>query len=257
MHMGSVLKKLRTDAESADAVYSANAKSGSLRDGRGYGGCREREPSDVREEARRRAAAEKELRQIFERTYGSEKKSPRIDKEEKIYSPELSEEEAAKSRERNLEIKAKHVNRRVEPSDKPVLILIDGYNLIFADDYLKDLAKADIGSARDQITERLCNYASYTGCELAVVFDAYKEPYGSLRETEINGIKVIFTSENEPADIRIGVMTDTIKDRQIYTVSSDSLLQQDAWTHGALRISSRDFLDMLGKTEQEIREKLK
>ena len=194
---------------------------------------------------------------IFERTYGPEKKSRRIDKEEKIYRPELSEEEEARRRERNLEIKAKHAGRTDDAAQKPVLILIDGYNLIFADEYLKELAKQDIGSARDQIIERLCNYAGYTGCELTVVFDAYKEPYGSLRETEINGINVVFTSEDEPADIRIGMITDAVKDRQIYAVSSDALVQQDAWTHGALRISSRDFLEMLSKTEQEIREKLK
>jgi predicted RNA-binding protein with PIN domain len=65
---------------------------------------------------------------------------------------------------------------------------------------------------------------------------------------------VIFTAENEPADIRMGIITDMARDRQIYVVSSDSLVQQDAFTHGALRISSREFLSELSRIEQEIRD---
>ena len=134
---------------------------------------------------------------------------------------------------------------------------MDGYNLIYADEYLKELAKRDMGSARDQLVERLSNFAGFRGCELAAVFDAYSEPYNDVRETEVNGIRVIFTPENEPADICMGKMTDSIKDRQIYVVSSDSLVQQDVFTHGALRISSREFLDMLDATEEEIRGRLR
>ena len=37
---------------------------------------------------------------------------------------------------------------------------------------------------------------------------------------------------------------------------TDSLVQQDAWGHGALRISSREFIQLLADTEQEIRDKL-
>ena len=92
---------------------------------------------------------------------------------------------------------------------------------------------------------------------MTVVFDAYKVPLGEVREEERNGVRVVFTAENEPADIRMGIMTASVKDRQIYVVSSDSLVQQDAWTHGALRISSREFISELSRTEQEIRDHLK
>ena len=47
------------------------------------------------------------------------------------------------------------------------------------------------------------------------------------------------------------------KGRRIYTVSSDELVQQDAWTKGAMRISSREFIEMLVQAEDEIRERLK
>jgi predicted RNA-binding protein with PIN domain len=51
-------------------------------------------------------------------------------------------------------------------------------------------------------------------------------------------------------------MTAAMKDRQVYAVSSDSLVQTDAFTHGALRISSREFLSILERTEEEIRIRL-
>jgi predicted RNA-binding protein with PIN domain len=137
------------------------------------------------------------------------------------------------------------------------MILIDGYNIIFADEYLKDLFARDVGSARDQLLDRLSNYAGYTGYEVTAVFDAYNVPMGEVREEERNGVRVVFTAENEPADIRMGIMTAAAGDRRIYVVSSDNLVQQDAWTHGALRISSREFLAELSRTEQEIREHLK
>jgi len=53
-----------------------------------------------------------------------------------------------------------------------------------------------------------------------------------------------------------GKMTSAIKDRQIYVVSSDALVQQDALGHGSLRIASGEFLDMLSATEDEIRKKI-
>ena len=137
------------------------------------------------------------------------------------------------------------------------MILIDGYNIIFADEYLKDLFARDGGSARDQLLDRLSNYAGYTGFEVTVVFDAYNVALGEVREEKRNGINVVFTAENDPADIRMGIMTDSARDRQIYVVSSDSLVQQDAFTHGALRISSREFLSELSRTEQEIRDHLR
>ena len=214
---------------------------------------------DVKEEAKRRIAAEKELRSIFERTYGTSKGTRRKEAVEKDYRkrPDISEEEAARNEARNREIKARLEHKSPKREEKPVMVLIDGYNIIFADEYLQDLFARDAGSARDQLLDRLSNYAGYTGFEVTVVFDAYNVALGEAREEERNGVKVVFTAENEPADIRMGIMTDAARDRQIYVVSSDSLVQQDAWTHGALRISSREFLAELSRIEQEIRDHLR
>ena len=244
MHIGSVLKS-KAEVPSYGRAVQRNA-----------GGSAS---PDVKEEAKRRIAAEKELRSIFERTYGTSKKTRRRDVIERDYRnrPELSEEEAARNAARNQEIKARREHKTEKREEKPVMVLIDGYNIIFADDYLKDLFARDGGSARDQLLDRLSNYAGYTGFEVTVVFDAYNVPSSEAREEDRNGVKVVFTAENEPADIRMGVMTSAARDRQIYVVSSDSLVQTDAWAHGAFRISSREFLGELTRIEEEIRDHLR
>jgi len=245
MHIASVLKREKEQTASGYAEQRNAYGSGDLS-----------EKLDAKETARRRIAAEKELKSIFERTYGSTKKTRYRDAKETYYRsrPELSEEEAARNEARNLEIKARREHKTNSPDERRVMILIDGYNIIFADEYLKDLFARDAGSARDQLLDRLSNYAGYTGFEVMVVFDAYNVHGGDVHEEVVNGVRVVFTAENEPADIRMGLITLSVRDRQIYVVSSDNLVQQDAFTHGALRISSREFLSELSRTENEIRE---
>lgn len=242
-----------------------------LRDRESGGGSVHEEPSgrgrnfdaeaglDVRERARRRAAAEKELKAIFERTYGERKQHHHSGRTERDFKAEkaLSKEEAERNAARNAEIKAKHERKTAEPEDTQTLILIDGYNLIFSDTYLKELVGEDIGSARDQLIERLKNYAGYTGFEVTVIFDAYKVVPGAGSTEDHNGVTVIYTAQDEPADIRIGKMINAIKDRRIYAVSSDELVQRDAWMHGALRLSSREFIKLLDSTDEEVRNLLK
>ena len=248
MHLGSALKRI-AEAKTGPSGYAPqkNAASGG-----------NTENIDVKEEARRRAAAEKELRSIFERTYGAARETRRKEANEADYrrKPKITEEEAARNMARNQEIKARHERKAEKTDDRPVLVLIDGYNLVFADPYLKELSARDMGSARDQLIDRISNYAGYTGYETVMLFDAYNVPYGTGHEEIINGVRIIFTAEDEPADIRMGIMTAESKDRQVYAVTSDNLVQTDAWAHGALRISSREFLDVLSRTEEEIRSHL-
>ena len=60
-------------------------------------------------------------------------------------------------------------------------LLVDGYNVIFAWDDLKELAKENIDAARDSLVEILKKYAAMTESYVLVVFDAYKAR-GHLRE---------------------------------------------------------------------------
>ncbi len=254
MHLASVLSRRMDNSRDPYASPFASG-AGSMRENRRS--FSPSDPADVKEEARRRQAAEKELRSIFERTYGPVKDRHHIQKNEYDYSkPRLTAEEQAANEARNKEIRARH-ERKVEPAEtEPPMLLIDGYNLIYANQYLKELSARDMGSARDQLLERLSNYAGYLGWEVIVVFDAYNVRGGEGYEERYNGLRIFYTAEDEPADIRMGIITGTVHGRTVYVVSSDSLVQQDAWGHGALRISSREFMEMLSRTEDEIRSKL-
>lgn len=262
MHIGSVLRRYRNTG-STDSAYGAagGLYTDDASDRGGYTGSVNGGRSDS-EARKRQLAAEKELRMIFERTYGPAKERTGRSARENRFGPEYempekTEEQKAADELRNQQIREKHEKKKTQsaPEERPV-ILIDGYNLIHADEYLTDLAKKDMGGARDQLLERLCNYTVYTGAETAVIFDAYNVTGGEGYEEDHLGVRVIYTSENEPADIRIGLMTNAMKNRRIYVVSSDMLVQQDSFEHGALRISSREFMSILARTEEEIRSAL-
>ena len=247
MHLGSVLRRIRS-AGSTEGYGTVDVLRGP---GTGMLSGDDKE---------RKAAAEKELKMIFERTYGPSKNEHRREARESRFGRETEKdpEQKAIDEARNQEIRDRHTAKKtgiIREEEKP-LVVIDGYNLIHADAYLTDLAKRDMGAARDQVIERLCNYAAYRGYELAVIFDAYNVAGGEGYEEDHLGVRVIYTAENEPADIRIGLITGSTKNRQVYVVSSDVLVQNDSFEHGALRISSKEFMNMLEQTESEIRTSL-
>ena len=262
MHLPGVLKRVLAarNGESSDSYQGYSGAANSI-----HGNMGPRAGSlSSKEESERRRAAEAELRSIFERTYGSsrqnvrsEARSSRFGRGKRPAGPEISSEEREQREARNQEIRARHEKRTQPKEELPAFILVDGYNLIHSDKYLAELAAKDMGAARDQLLDMLSNYAAYAGIELAVVFDAYLVPFGTGSEEDYHGIRVIYTAENEPADIRMGLMVNNINNRQIYMVSSDSLVQQDAFVHGALRISSREFRLMVAKADEEMREVLK
>lgn len=82
-------------------------------------------------------------------------------------------------------------------------LLVDGYNVIFAWDDLKALAAVNIDSARDKLIDIMSNYQGYVGCELILVFDAYKVKQNPGSITKHGNIHVVYTKEAETADMYI------------------------------------------------------
>lgn len=208
-----------------------------------------------RERLRREMASDEELRAIFERTYGKSKKVlHRGPVERRTKQDEITPESMA----RNEEIRKKHMKSRTSGGEsKEDLLIIDGYNLINFSEDLRDLSTKDLGAARQQLIDRLVNYQGYMRCELVVVFDAYRVPQGVERSEQHFGVKVIYTREEEPADILIGKMVDEVKGtRRVRVVSSDALVQQNALGHSAARTSSREFMMELSDIEAEIQDVL-
>ena len=53
-------------------------------------------------------------------------------------------------------------------------LLVDGYNIIYAWDDLKELLDTNVDAARGKLLDEMSNYQGMKGMELIVVFDAYR-----------------------------------------------------------------------------------
>ena len=120
-------------------------------------------------------------------------------------------------------------------------LIVDGYNIIFAWEDLKELSRINIDSARDALKDVLSDYQGYKGCHLLLVFDAYKVKGNAGKRETFHNIEVVYTKQDETADAFIEKTVFGIRDRYKVTVAtSDGLEQQTVMSLGALRnVSTR------------------
>ena len=132
---------------------------------------------------------------------------------------------------------------------------MDGYNLIFAWEETARLAREDLSAARDTLIRALSNFAGFTRCRVALVFDGYKVRRNPGEKTELHGLQVVYTRENETADMYIEHLVQEIGQNELVRiVTSDALIQLSAVRSGVLRTSAREFVleleDVLGQIRQ-------
>ncbi len=133
-------------------------------------------------------------------------------------------------------------------------LLVDGYNVIFAWDELRDLAQENLDGARMKLAEILSNYQGFIGCTVILVFDAYKVKGGKGEVQRYHNIYVVYTKEAETADQYIEKTTHEIGRKHNVTVAtSDGVEQVIVMGQGARRMSSRDLHDEIERIETEIR----
>ena len=182
---------------------------------------------------------EEELKEIFERTYGPMKRER--------YSYETKKSVYADATETKYRPKKK--------TDYEDYLLVDGYNIIFAWDELKELSEVNIEGARGKLMDVLCNYQGYKKNTVILVFDGYKVP-GNIGEViKYHNIYVVYTKEAETADQYIEKTVQEIaKKHRVTVATSDALEQMIIIGQGAHRISARDLRDEIAHTNQMIRE---
>ncbi|MCB6993962.1 TetM/TetW/TetO/TetS family tetracycline resistance ribosomal protection protein [bacterium 210820-DFI.6.37] len=176
---------------------------------------------------------DKELEQIFERTYGSAR--PKNGIPQKI-------------------IEAPKKQKKTQPARVlPEYLLVDGYNVIFAWEELKALAKVNLDAAREALIEILSNYQGYRKCKIIAVFDAYKVKGGKRHLEKYANIDVVYTKEAETADMYIEKVTyEMEKDYVVRVVTSDNLEQLIILGHGSFKLSAKEFKAEVEKTNAEI-----
>ena len=142
------------------------------------------------------------------------------------------------------------------PAQQDHYLLVDGYNIIFAWDYLRELAMVDIKSARDKLMDILSNFAGYRSEKVILVFDAYKVAGGPGEVLRWHNIDVVFTKEAETADLYIEKTAHVLAKKYRVTVAtSDAVEQIIIFGAGAYRMSAGMLLEEIIYTEREMRER--
>lgn len=176
---------------------------------------------------------EKELLSIFERTYGQIKRRDVL--------PMM----ALRSQDK------RELLAQMEPAEE--FVLVDGYNIIFAWDELKEIGRDSLDAARHVLMNLLCNYQGYRGCNLILVFDAYKVPQNLGTVEKYHNIFIVYTQEAETADSYIERVTYELRGRKkVRVATSDNLEQLIILGHGAVHVSAKSFHDEVMQTQQEI-----
>lgn len=163
-----------------------------------------------------------------------------------------SEKEAEKEyRKKNEKEKAEKENRKVIASRHlPPLLIVDGYNMIFSWQELKDLAREDISAARDRLVDRLSAYQAYTNEEMIIVFDGYKRKDNSGTLEKHGHVSIVYTRTDQTADAWIEKASYDLRGKwQLSVASSDALIQNTVFSQGALRISARELEDKVSFSE--------
>ena len=175
---------------------------------------RPREYKDAREEDRDLAA-------IYQRTYG-----------EGSWQPPPPP---------RTQVRARTAELSFDPNEGGKdYLLVDGYNIIFAWDQLKELARDNLDAARQALMDILANYRGFVNCEVILVFDAYKVHRNAGEVARYHQIYVVYTREAETADMYIEQATYEIgKKNRVRVATSDGMEQLIILGHGALRLSAR------------------
>ena len=184
---------------------------------------------------------QEEIEEIFRQTYRKKPEELSLFKKHngRKYSNTGSQDRTGRVSEK------RHIPKQ-EPLDE--YLLVDGYNIIFAWPELNELSKDNLDSARRKLMDILCNYQGYKGCNLILVFDAYKVKGNPGSVEKYHNIYVVYTKEAETADQYIEKtvhdmhQTPPNKGRYRVTVAtSDALEQMIVWGNGAQRISALGF----------------
>lgn len=193
-----------------------------------------------------------EIEAIFRQTYGGHEQDK---KRKRRYH--VSRRDVYESQKKSVSQAAYSATSRYTKTGekKEDCLLVDGYNIIFAWEELRELAKVNIDSARDRLMDIMCNYQGTLGGLLILVFDAYKVKGGPGSVLKYHNIHVVYTKEAETADQYIEKTVHEMASKYRITVAtSDALEQRIVFGAGAMRMSAAGLLEAVESAAKELRE---
>lgn len=184
-----------------------------------------------------------EVEQILRQTYGEQKRN-RTSKEAKVVYGKKKKTESSEYEHKPVVAKDQY-------------LLVDGYNIIFAWENLKETAKHSLESARIQLLDILTNYQSQKSEKVIVVFDAYRVAGNPGSISKYHQIDVVYTKEAETADQYIERFVEKIRpDYEVTVATSDVLEQVIIMGKGAKRLSAEYFKEEVDRVQKNIQERL-
>lgn len=123
------------------------------------------------------------------------------------------------------------------------ILIVDGYNVIFAWPELKKISKSSLEHARGRIKHMLQNYGKHKGYRVILVFDGKYAHPGSAEEFMTDDFLEVYTADGETADSYIERTVFTFRNSyaNVYVCTSDYAEQSQVLGFGALRISAREL----------------
>lgn len=159
----------------------------------------------------------------------------------------------ARKREESVSAPVTRVYHKAERKEE--YLLVDGYNIIFAWEELRELAELHLDSARGKLMDLLCNYQALRRINVIVVFDAYRLKGHGTEAFDYHNIHVIYTKEAETADQYIERFAH--ENGQKYEVSvatSDGLEQVIIRGQGCRLISAKELYEDMERLNRDLKE---
>lgn len=144
--------------------------------------------------------------------------------------------------------KKKRTDLSLEPtqvttfSHLPTVLIVDGYNMIYSWPSLREISSHSLSDAREELISLLINYQGYKGYSLIVVFDGNRRKGNPGSSSKNGSASIVYTPSGISADAWIEKKAADLKGKfHCIAATSDGLIQNSVFSHGATRISAREL----------------
>jgi len=136
-------------------------------------------------------------------------------------------------------------------------LLLDAYNILYADPRLNALMRRDVERAREEFIALAAVRPPPSGASVIVVFDAMRDPRpvtetGRTRTSMQRGMQVVYARDSADTWIRERMRTHA-EPALLTVVTSDREILETARVHGCGTMRVREYLDLNARQQQKLR----
>lgn len=161
-------------------------------------------------------------------------------------NPDKEKEEQIRAEKEKKRQEMKEMSKVRASANLPAMMVVDGYNMIYAWDELKTIAAEDLYGARQKLIDLLYAYQAYYGHPITIVFDGYKVADNRGTTIRKKGMDVVYTKTGETADTWMERFSYQNQNRfRVTYVTSDALIQNAVLSRNGLRMSAASLYQKL------------